>query len=133
MEFRDVVAADAAREFQEKLAAGEFPGSVRDVFYIVLKQPQLGTVILPVSDFTIASRGLKRRVRMRPAAELAGRVTDKDGKPVAGATVAAGALGGVLCAGGSECREDGCRRAIIDSRISWRLIVRQASADPRSR
>ena len=62
-------------------------------------------MILPASDYTIASRGLKRLVRMRLAAELTGRVTDKEGKPVAGATVAAGALGGIFVLKGANAVE----------------------------
>lgn len=114
VEFPDVVAADAAREFRERLASGEFPGSVRDVFYVVLKQPRLGSVILPVSDFTVASRGSKRRVRMRPAAELTGRVTDAEGKPVSGATVAVGTLGGVFAL-------DGANATVSDSNGEFHL------------
>lgn len=88
--------------YQERLKNGAWPSGVQEIFYLVLKHPGSATVILPASDFTLASRGMKRRVRMRPAAELTGRVTDKNGKPVAGATVAAGALGGVIVLEGAN-------------------------------
>ena len=96
VEFAGLVAPERAAAFHELAAKSEFPSQLREVFYTVLRGEGLATVILPVSDFQLAGAGMKRRVRMRPAAELSGRVTDRDGKPVAGATVAAGSIAGVF-------------------------------------
>ncbi|MGD9633008.1 MAG: M56 family metallopeptidase [Pirellulales bacterium] len=111
IEFRDAVDATVAAEIQAKVQRGEYSAPVRANFYVVLKKPGFGTVILPITDFTVASRGWKRRVRMRPAAELSGLVTDASGKPVAGATVAAGAFGGILALEGANAiKTDGAGR-----------------------
>ena len=65
----------------------------------------LATVFLPRSDFQIAGRGLKHGVRMRPAATLSGRVTDRAGKPVVRAVVAAGSLAGYFAVAGFNAVE----------------------------
>ena len=69
---------------------------------MVLRRPGLATVILPAGDFEVAAHGIQRKVRMRPAAELTGRVTNQAGEPVAGATVVAGGLAGFFVLEGAN-------------------------------
>ncbi len=84
VEFAGLVEPKRAAELQELVAKSEFPMLQGDMFYAVLHGEGLATVILPASDFQLAGHGIKRRVRMRPASELSGRVADSQGKPVGG-------------------------------------------------
>jgi beta-lactamase regulating signal transducer with metallopeptidase domain/tetratricopeptide (TPR) repeat protein/5-hydroxyisourate hydrolase-like protein (transthyretin family) len=96
VEIAGLVEPERAAELRALVAKSQFPQSQGDLYYTVLRRKGSATVILPASDFSLAGRGIKRSVRMRPAAELRGRVTDQSGKPVAGATVAAGGIAGYL-------------------------------------
>ena len=120
VEFNGLVDAERAAEFQARAAKSQFPLVQGDIFYTVLKRPGLATLILPVSDFTLAGRGVKRSVRMRPAAELGGRVTDREGKPVEGATVAAGSIAGFFVLEGvNAVKTDADGRYRLSDRVAF--------------
>jgi beta-lactamase regulating signal transducer with metallopeptidase domain len=102
VEFDGLVDSKRAAALQELEEMSQFPLTQGDIFYVVLRKEGRATVILAASDFTLAGRGVKRSVRMRPAVELSGRVTDWEGKPVVGATVAAGGIAGTFMLEGSN-------------------------------
>ena len=92
VEFVDVLPADRLAEYEKFSANGEFPYGIDESFLVVLRRPGLSTVGVIEMAYEIARNGSNRVVLMRPAAELRGRVYDPQGRPVAGATVAAGGL-----------------------------------------
>lgn len=100
VEFTHLIAKARAATYQEMAAKSQYPTSPGDIFYVVLQRQGSATIVLPASDYQIAAFGHRHRVRMRPAAELVGRVTDRSGNAVAGATVAAGALAGTFAVDG---------------------------------
>jgi beta-lactamase regulating signal transducer with metallopeptidase domain/protocatechuate 3,4-dioxygenase beta subunit len=131
VELAELMEPKGAAAIQEMVKQGQMPNGVQSLFYTVLRQDGLATVILPVSDFSLASRGAKRQVRMRPAAELRGRVIDHAGKPVEGALVAAGGMSDWFAVEGiNAARSDGDGRYRITNLPAFnRDVARQRLAE----
>jgi len=100
VEFVGLVAPARVAEYEKIGADKKIPPPPDASFIVALKRPGLSTVMVYGSDFDVALRGARRNVRMRPAAELRGRVTDSQGQPVAGALVAVGGWGGTFAVEG---------------------------------
>lgn len=96
VEFADLVGAEEIAVFAAIEQAKEFPPNSVGQFLVSLKAPGLATMTVAKGRFDTALHGAHQEVIMRPAAELRGRIVDKNGTPVSGATVTAGRWGGAL-------------------------------------
>jgi len=118
--FSDLVPQSRANEIEQLAAKSKSPPLLGDIMLVVLRRQGLGTVMLMRSENEIALHGFRQTVRMRPAADLSGSVTDHDGKPVAGATVAAGSWAGSFAIeGANTVKTDAQGRYRFTDRIAF--------------
>lgn len=96
VEFADVVPESSVAECRQIEATTKIPAALDSSFILALRHPGLTTEMFFQSDFEVALHGFHRAAKMRPAAELRGRATDPEGRPVAGALVAAGNWAGTF-------------------------------------
>ena len=100
IQFDGLLPAERVAAVQAMRRQRQFPASGSDIFYFVVEKTGRATVVVPVSEFTLATEGVQRTLRMRPTAVLEGRVTDEAGQPVADAVVVAGGVAGAFAVEG---------------------------------
>lgn len=128
--FDDLLTPDVIAEYEKFAAASEYPFAMDHSFLIALKKPGLSTVLTAQDGYQLAMRGSERTLMMRPAATLSGRVTDPEGRPVAGATVAAGAFsGGFAIEGVNATQTDADGRYAFTDRMAFDAEAAEKSLD----
>ena len=118
VEFADLCTAAELENFKRLRDKQDFYGSdVQRLLIAAVQRDGLATIILLQNLYGVGVYGSRQEAMMPPARELSGRVTGPDGRPAAGALVAAGGFASSMAIEGvNAVRTDGEGRFVFKDR-----------------
>ena len=119
--FADIVPTERLEFYRRKSKAKEFDDAVwQFTMMVTLQREKLATTMVSQQELYVALSGQRLEVTLRPAYQLAGRVTSPDGQPVAGALVAVAAFAsGLTIEGVNVVRTDADGRYVFHNRPKY--------------